>query len=482
MNEFYIKTKKYEDVAVLLFKLLFLTVGFLQASSLTFGKPIISLVQWPTVALGCLIIGYRFLFFKNYVNTRGIILLVIFAAGYIASSLYTFEYGFYTNIRIFMFLVMQFGVLYAFDAKQNPATAKKHLTALGVYYVIGTAVLSAISFMFMAVGYNKIIFPEAGVDVPIYYHGFVHGRLFGAYWDPNIAATMTVISILISLYFITVNKKAVFRVLFVLNSALQIMYITFSDSRTGKIALLAGVFVFSLAAASKKLPLRSLFVKVTSVLAITAVCSAMTFVIPKFAKVAYNDITVAIAEQKKEEDKKPSTSVPDDQKQPEPEKEEDEPVNTIDRGYDKTEDISNRRFDIWKSAIDIFKASPIVGVSRANILPYVDKNMPDSYLVTNDHMRFDSMHNMFFEILASQGIIGIVSFVLFAAWAVLGILKNFKKLWAHREFDLFVLIIAVAAATCTSTLVMAEIVYVTSPISTLFWVGLGTINHYIKEK
>lgn len=480
MNEFYIKTKKYEDIAVLLFKLLFLTVGFLQASSLTFGNPIISLVQWPTVALGCLIIGYRFLFFKNYINTRGILLLIVFAAGYIASSLYTFEYGFYTNLRIFLFLVMQFGVLYAFDVKQNPDVDKKHLTALGVYYVIGTAVLSVISFIFMAVGYNKIIFPQPGVEGPIYYHGFVHGRLFGAYWDPNIAATMAALAIMFSLYFIIKNKTAVIRIALVLNVALQIAYITFSDSRTGKIVLLAGVFVFTLAIFSKKLKIKNLFLKTVAVLALTAVCSAMTFVVPKFTKTAYNDIMVSIAA-KNETPSTPVTPVPDEQKQPEPENPK-EPVNTIDRGYDKTEDISNRRFDIWKGALDIFKASPIVGVSRANILPYVDKNMPDSYLVTNDHMRFDSMHNMLFEILASQGIIGALSFILFAAWVVLGILKNFKKLWSHNEFDLFSLIIAIAAAVCTSTLVMAEIVYVTSPISTLFWVGLGTINHYIKEK
>ena len=36
----------------LLVKFGILTVGFLEASSLTFGKPIISLFLWPTVALG----------------------------------------------------------------------------------------------------------------------------------------------------------------------------------------------------------------------------------------------------------------------------------------------------------------------------------------------------------------------------------------------------------------------------------------------
>ncbi len=32
-------------------------------------------------------------------------------------------------------------------------------------------------------GYTKIFYPEAGAEGPIYYIGFMYGRLFGAYWD-----------------------------------------------------------------------------------------------------------------------------------------------------------------------------------------------------------------------------------------------------------------------------------------------------------
>lgn len=483
MNEFYLKTKKYENTAVLVFKLLFLTVGFLQASSLTFGKPIISLVQWPTVALGCLIILYRVIFFKNYVSTRGIWLLVIFAAGYIASSVYTIEYGYYENFRTFMFMVMQFGVLYAFDSKSDQTQNKNHLIACGWLHISGTALLSFTSFCFMVAGYTETFAPAAGAEGPVYYHGFMHGRLFGAYWDPNIAATMAALSVLISLFFIKKYKKLPVRILLIINTFLQIMYITFSDSRTGKITLFAGIFVFALLMSAKKRMFKNIALQAAAVIAITAVSSSMAFVIPKVTKELYNKAAVAVAE-KKSEQSEPQTTVPDDQVQPTPSDTEPETnTNTLDRGYDMSEDISNRRFDIWKSAVEIFKTSPILGVSRNNILAYVDDKLPDSYLVTNDHMRFDSMHNMFFEILASQGLVGIISFVLFAAWVIMGIIKNAKKLWQSDNFDLFVIILCIAATACASTLVMAEIVYVTSPISTLFWMAIGTLNHYIsKEK
>ena len=153
----------------------------------------------------------------------------------------------------------------------------------------------------------------------------------------------------------------------------------------------------------------------------------------------------------------------------------------LERGYDLSTDPSNRRFDIWKGAVEIFKTSPILGVSRANILPYVDENLPDSYLVNNSYMRIKSMHNMFFEILASQGILGVLAFVAFVVSMLVGIFKNWRFLWASQDFALFAVIIGIVGAMCASSLVITEIVYVSSPMSTIFWLGLGYLNHAISK-
>ncbi len=490
MNDLYCKTKKYESALTLVYKILFLIVGFLLTSSLTFGKPIISYIQWPTIALGALLIVYRLLFFNKYINTRGIWFLVVFAVGYLASSVYTIRYGYYENIRFFMYLVLQFGVLYAFDANSDFSVSKKHFEVCGAVHIFLAAVLSIISFAFMISGYSKIIYPEFGAEGPVYYYGFVHGRLFGAYWDANIAATIAALSIVLSIYFFVRTKKILLRTLLSLNIILQILYIAFSDSRTGKISLFAGLVIAVALLISKIKLFKNLAVKIIAVVTITAVCSASAFVVPKLTKQIYNSVVMSINEAKQD----PAPEAPAPQPAPEtpaqpeapakpetPAKPQTPPENVIDRGYDLSEDISNRRFDIWKSAVEIFKTSPVLGVSRANILPYVDSNLPDSYLVTNDHMRFESMHNVFFEILASQGLVGIISFMLFALWVVIGIIKNAKALWQSKEFNVFSIIIGICALVCASSMVIAEIVYVTSPISTMFWIGLGTLNHGVSK-
>lgn len=70
-------------------------------------------------------------------------------------------------------------------------------------------------------------------------------------------------------------------------------------------------------------------------------------------------------------------------------------------------DISNRRIDIWKSAIEIFKEKPVFGVGHNTVLAYVEAEQEDSYLINNDHMHFSSMHNAFFDILVAQGAVGL---------------------------------------------------------------------------
>lgn len=483
MENFYINTRKFDKVCVFVFSILFLTVGFLQASSLTFGKPIISFIQWPAVALGCLIILERLINFKHYLNTRGIILLFIFALSYAASSIWTIRYGWYENVRYLVFMVFQFGILYATDVEDDEKSVSKRLLICFNYYLIGTAVLSLLSFIFMFANCSATFYPEAGAEGPIYYIGFMNGRLFGAYWDPNIAATMAAVAVMISAYFIIKTKNIPLRIIYILSAILQVLYIAFSGSRTGQLSLIAGTLIFVVPLAIKhrffdNKILQSLVATAVIIMSVTLSCFA-----PRLAREGYN----AILHMKTQSSILPpnnSMQNPDHNNKNEANKDDTSsiPDDVFNRGYDMSEDISNRRFDIWKSAVEIFKTSPVLGVSRANILPYVDDNLPDSYLVTNDHMRFDSMHNMYFEILASQGALGFITFFAFIVCIIAGIIKYFKYLWKHENFMMLVLILSVIASVCMSTLVMAEIVYVTSPASIIFWIALGSLAHSISKK
>lgn len=461
MVNFYNRTRKFDKIGVLIFSLLFMTVGFLQTSSLTFGNIIISVVQWPTIALGMIILLERFINFKHYIKTRGIILLIIFAVGYFASSILTVRYGWYSNLRFLIFMVFQFGILYATDYNENPEDVRKRLVICTNFMIIGTAILSILSFAFMIFGYSKTILPETDGNGPVYYVGFMIGRLFGAYWDPNIAAVMASISALLSLHFFLLYKRAFIKALYVFNMVLQFFYISFSGSRTGGLALVAGVSIYVLLIYIKKKFFKERLKNIIVATLIVVIAFCTTWFGPSVVKIGCNSFVNLVASDKNDEDY--------------------EEKDIFDRGYDLSDDISNRRFDIWGGAIEVFKTSPVLGVSRANILSYVDDNLPDSYLVTNEHMRFESMHNTYFEILVSQGLVGIVTFLSFIVLVVIGVVKYRKALYKHLQFPFIALALGICASVCVCSLLITEIVYVISPISTMLWISIGSMNYYINK-
>lgn len=484
MEKLYAKTRRLDYWGVTLFMLMFLTVGFLQAGSLTFGKPIISWVQWPAIALGCVLLVVRLFNIKHYMHSRGILLLVLFGVSYVLSSLWTIRYGWYENARTLVFMAFQFGLMYATDDGTDREKSKKQLYICSVYYLIGTAVLSLLSFVSMIAGYAKVFYPAPGEEGPVYYIGFWYGRLFGVYWDPNIAATMAALAVIISLYFMMRTRKPVLRTLCVLSVILQVCYIAFSGSRTGQICLLAGMLFFLLLTVIRRYIHMNKVLLVCASLGVIVATVIFSFYMPKVIQKGTNFVIQYIQEKEQSDPSDtPSDSDTDTPQETDDitDSEDGVPEDIFDRGYNLSEDISNRRFDIWNGAVEIFLTSPVLGVSRANILPYVDDNLPNSYLVTNDYMRFDSMHNMFFEILASQGALGIILFIVFAVYTVLGILRQWTSLWNSEEFSLIALLIGIAATVCASTLVMAEIVYVTSPISSMFWIGLGYLNRVVTD-
>ena len=71
------------------------------------------------------------------------------------------------------------------------------------------------------------------------------------------------------------------------------------------------------------------------------------------------------------------------------------------------------------------------------------KKVPDTYIVNNDQGDFASFHNMFIDVLASQGIVGIVIFLSFVIltfiWLIHLFMQKLKKrlyLFSHFYLEL----------------------------------------------
>ncbi len=472
-----------------------LTVGFLQDCSLTFGRPLISYVLWPTIFLAGLLCLYRVIHLKHYWKSRGFWLMVAFCGCYLISTALNFRFGWYENIRTLILQGFLFFLIYCYPDEPEVNGSRKRDIWMG-YYIIACAILSVLSFVYFLTGRNEIYYPEVA-SIPLYYTGFYWGRLYGVYWDPNIGGLMCCVSLLLSVDLFRRYKSVVIRVLMSASVALNVFYIAFSDSRTGRLALGVGIVLYAVQWASK-----------SRKRAVASTCAALAIIVaiggPVAIKGIYNNVLQAqqqelLAKEQAAAEEKTKEQSPEGNKIKEnssnkKENLEEEAIalqiaegtltgtETVIRQSDNfTSDVSNRRFDIWKSAIDIFLANPAFGVGHNTVLAYVEAEQPDSYLINNDHMHFASMHNTFFDVLVAQGAAGFALYIAMAILFVVVILKNWKRIFEGTQGQSFLMFALVAAIVCASCF-MSEIVYVCSPMSFMFWMALSVMMRASKPK
>ena len=125
--------------------------------------------------------------------------------------------------------------------------------------------------------------------------------------------------------------------------------------------------------------------------------------------------------------------------------------------------------------MEIAEEEPLFGASHFNILSYVRERLPESYLITNEHMEFSTMHNVLIDVLASQGILGLAIFLLAIAVSLVTLFKNRKKCFSKENHFENAMYFSLVVTVFFSSMFMTEIVYVISPMTLLFWISLGQI-------
>ncbi|MBR3642595.1 MAG: O-antigen ligase family protein [Parasporobacterium sp.] len=453
----------------LLYILLMLTVGFMEACSLTFGSRIISFFLWPGVFLGGLLILTRLRFYKEYIKMRFFALLILFCLSYGISAILNRDHGFYRNFRILVLLAYTFFIIYGYAPGITGKGKERQFGIAGIYYIVGTGVLSLLSFISLFLGKSEIFYPQEG---PIYYIGFHWGRLYGVYWDANIGALMCVAAMLTAMHFLIKAKHVFLKVFLAVYMIFQLCYVSFSGSRTGMLTLCVACLSYTVLKFFPKKGKRAVVYAILS--AAVSVCLIYGI------KTVYNHIhikrTDIVTVSSYVDKNKGKVNFVDSNKGA--------LHQNIDRTDDVKDDISNRRFDIWKSAFEIARTAPVFGITHGNVLAYVDDKLPDSYLINNSqNNRFDSMHNTFLDVLVAQGVIGLVIFLCFGAGVMVLLFKN-------RGFLFFdsgagpanALYASVLLVMVTAMFVMTEIVYVTSPMSVMFWLGLGCLFNQIDSR
>lgn len=446
-----------EDKAELIFKVFYLLHVLLAFNCFTFRLRVLDVTSIILTGIGGGLLIRKVIRNKFRFSYKFLWILLLFLASYIVSSIVNWRYGYIGNFKSIIWMIFQFFILYGIDLEEKKVKKESHifLCVLIAY----TSMCSFAGTVMTAINYGgrKNFLDGSGT-----FYGFIWGRLWGCYTDPNHGAIITAIAILGAIYMLKIVEKRWCKILLVSTIALNYLYMVFSDSRSAKLSLTLACFVWMCIQCKEKKKVGK-FKSVKQILMV-CLCTALLYSSFGITKNAYNYI-VQLEYKISDGDKADKVSP------------------TVGREEDIEEDYSNRRFDIWKSGMDIVQENIVFGVTFRNILPYAQQEMKDTYIVNNDYGKYDSFHNVVIDVLVSQGMIGICLFFIFVLAVVVYVCKKVFIMGKITNLQVQFLLVAVLMIAVDAMFISA-VFFVNSPETIAFWAFLGYLIYYlnIEEK
>lgn len=477
---------KLIKMAETLFLIMFFVFSFLGFNNITFGKSIISWIMWPSFLLGALLLLVRLWNWKHYIKTPGLILLVAMCVICVISIGLNLRYDLKDNFIYLIYWAFYFFMFYAQDNRATAEQVKKPFHIAGHIFNVGAFVLALISLLMMYDNFSEIV----NILDSRVIRGFTHGRLYGAHLSPNHGAIIGGMAIVLSVYFMGKYRSFAYTAFGVVNILIQFLYIVFSDSRSGTLCLTAGLTLYVFFAAAFSSRLKTLKLRKLIIAFVTVATAACVLFAPGITQDIYNDyalsrrtppVTTTAPTTPEPTTPAPTTPAPTTPElttpAPKPDKDKQPPV--IDRGYDLSQDISNRRFDVWKSGFEIFKERPLFGLTFRGFLPYAIENMPDTYIVANDHRQMDTLDSDIMNLLVSNGIFSLIAFIAFTVWVLIYLLRRVFSM--ERKDPAVPAMMGICASAAVCSLTSSGVLYMRCPFSILFWLSLGALTVIVKK-
>ena len=130
--------------------------------------------------------------------------------------------------------------------------------------------------------------------------------------------------------------------------------------------------------------------------------------------------------------------------------------------------------------MEVGLSRPLTGTSFPGIVPYAKENLPDTYIVNNDHWDYSTMDNEILNVFVSQGFPGL----LILAVLVIALIRYvFARIWKLEKGDFAA---AQVLLTCivmlsASSMFQATMFYQNSTDANMFWMFLGYLVFMLKE-
>lgn len=393
---------------------------------------------------------------------KNIIWFLFFLTACLISSVINAKYGVLGNIRNLVWLAISFLLLYPIDSERSAENVKDEIKFVSNILILVWFVACSVSLgMFLLqIGFYVDVYPDSFARL-----GFIEGRLFGIFEDPNYAAVVALVVILFSIFNIKSSSKKYLKILYFLNIGVNFCYVVLSGSRTAEVSaiivtFLSVYFVLMQKFKDKKanLILKQLVLIGTSLLCSFALIFSIIFArkilsyLPEFVGAPFQ--TESVSEQRVRKY-----------------------VDTTREDVNNSTDVSNCRFKIWQSALELFKSKPIFGTSPRNMRTYAKAEFPNGFIAQRSY----AVHNAYLDVLTSTGVVGALTLVVFFVKYLIFVFKFLFLKLKSKNYFIVLFNFSVVATVAISAFFLSEIFFVNTIGVLVFWLNLGYSCYFIDK-
>lgn len=447
-----------------------------------FLNPLIGPFVKFTLAWSALIL-IRDLFTERLFMTnrfRGILYLFLIAYG--LTSFFNRDQNFARNLVMWAYIISNMLVMYSYDLSKSPGQIKRELLHFNHTFMIATFIGQLISLVTFFMG---IAFAYRVGDV-VYYYGIYEGRIWGFYTNPNAASFFMVINLMLTVVSIIIQKESLSRrrkVFYLVNNIVQLLILFLCNSRTSIFTLCFYVILIVVlmalpeiiwnrdkAARGKKIG-QTVFVAVVLPLAILGTHTYALEILPNF--VLKTSFSEELNERLEDVTNTSSTAT----------------ITAGDVELER-EDFGTQfggRYYLWQAGIELIKNDALFGVGNDNVPIEAYRYAARYFTAFGEDIYLPGvsggLHNLFFQIAAASGLIGLGIFVIFGVLVLQRVVRYYIWMIKEKRFNqLVVACIAVVMIIVLRTMTDTGIIYGIYYLGVVFWTYLSAVVYFMDSE
>ncbi len=418
------------------------------------------------VLFGIVLLAFDFFTFAVMFKTKYSLFLVLFYVACMLSVIFNFKYGIVSNIKVIAWMLIQTFVFAAVDRSVPREHHRK-------YFRYASELVALVWFIFviwslgMFIAGTHIYIKNPATTYGYTRIGFVEGRLFGVFTDPNYASVCILFTMLMTACNMFLSKEHIaFRVYHIIMLIADYLYVLLSRSRMAELCFIAVLCMVAFFVSKRLLEKHSFPVIAKSVVMVAAAISVGCFVYIANFSINYAADEAYIAINTKED-------MTEEEKQ-----EIEDGTHRID--VEENDDITNLRSAIWSDYFKVFGDNMLFGTGPRNGLEYAKEHMPDSFIVKKDYQ----YHNGYLAVLVGTGILGfaavMIYIVLVAKKVVVYLWKSSKE--QGQDYIPILMLCSVLVIGAISAISLHILFFNNSVCDAIFWFVLGYVLYMVCEK